>query len=421
MLCPTDFKLNGYDAQMHPNVIGPFLLTKLFQTLLSTAKADQMFKPGIVTVASSAHYVVGAQAPDFNTFKCTERLNNSFLAPDSLGKKSRVAAKALDPGLGKDLWDWLDELTSLMVWIFHTFADVPAIFSGVWPVLSQGYFSGKPQFSPDEVPDQFGRTIIVTGGNSGIGKETARILLQRNANVYIACRSPSSAQEVIQELKELTGKEAKFLHLDLGDLASVKAAAEDFLNKEKRLHVLYNNAGLMFCSMDFEINGYDAQIHTNVIGHFLLTKLLLPVLLSTAKADQTFKPRIVTVASSAHYVVGAQALDFSTFKCTAARRKRTTEEMYAQSKFVSFGTLQSGALTLPQYLTLYQDALQIYPASYGAITQLWAGTAPEAAALNGNFLIPWARVGSPRLEALDPRLGKDLWDWLDEQVKDFEA
>ncbi|KAF8073782.1 hypothetical protein FPV67DRAFT_1479259 [Lyophyllum atratum] len=329
-----------------------------------------------------------------------------------------------------------------MVLVFHTLADVPAIFGSLGPFLAQAYFSGKPQWTPEQIPDQSGRTIILTGGNSGVGKECAKALLQRNANVYIACRNRSKSEGAIAELRQLTGKDAKFLQLDLADLTSVRAAAAEFTSKEKQLHILFNNAGIMFPPIGDAIDGYDPQIHTNVLGHFYFTKLLLPILLSTAESEGEIKPRIVNVSSSGHYLAGSQPLDFDTFKCGPARDKRMTEEMYIQSKFANIvlsnefarryggqglvftsvnpGNLQTdlnrhvGSL----FKRLLLRCLQIYPASMGAITQLWAGTAPEAAGLNGKFLIPWARIGSPRQETQDPRLGRDLREWLEEQVNE---
>lgn len=104
--------------------------------------------------------------------------------------------------------------------------------------------------------------------------------------------------------------------------------------------------------MDEDTNGYDTQIHTNVLGrlswafkkhweiytslgHFYFTQLLLPLLLATAEASPVeLKPRIITVSSSGHYLAPANPLDFNTFKSGPARKKRTTEDMYIQSKFV---------------------------------------------------------------------------------------
>ncbi|KAJ7779264.1 hypothetical protein B0H16DRAFT_809907 [Mycena metata] len=108
-------------------------------------------------------------------------------------------------------------------------------------VLRQSFFCGKLTWNIDDVPDLSGKVILVTGGNAGLGRLTAKGLLQRNAKVYMASRNPQKAEAAIEELYALTGKRAIFLHLDLADLMSVKRSAEEFLSKEKELHVLYNN------------------------------------------------------------------------------------------------------------------------------------------------------------------------------------
>ena len=89
----------------------------------------------------------------------------------------------------------------------------------------------------------------------------------KNATVYMATRSQSKADEAISELQSLTGKSAIYLHLDLSDLKSIKAAAEEFMSKEKNLHVLFNNAGVMIPPIDAATkDGYDLQFGTNVLG-----------------------------------------------------------------------------------------------------------------------------------------------------------
>lgn len=87
----------------------------------------------------------------------------------------------------------------------------------------------KSKFSIDDIPDQTGKVVIVTGGYAGVGKETVYAMLRKNAKVYIAGRSQAKADTAIKELKERTGKEALFLELDLGSIRAVKKAATDFL------------------------------------------------------------------------------------------------------------------------------------------------------------------------------------------------
>ncbi|EIN12451.1 NAD(P)-binding protein [Punctularia strigosozonata HHB-11173 SS5] len=303
-------------------------------------------------------------------------------------------------------------------------------------------FPPKPTWRVNDIPDLTGKVYIVTGGNSGIGKETVKALLEHNAKVYLAARDQTKAEEAINELKQATGKEAIFLKLDLGDLHSVKQAAEEFISKEKELHVLINSAGVMAPPVDMVTSqGYDLQFGTNVLGHFYFTKLLLPVLLSTTKSTPEGKVRVVNTSSSAHYHPFGPPLDFATFKDGPARRKVHKTKLYAQSKFgnivfanelqkrygdqgivstsVNPGNLKTNIARYngPIFSALIQPFL--YPAPYGALTQLWAGTSPEGLELGGKYLMPWARVGVPYAPTNDPALGRDLWAWLEEQLKDL--
>ncbi|KAJ8591108.1 NAD(P)-binding protein [Rhizopogon salebrosus TDB-379] len=295
-------------------------------------------------------------------------------------------------------------------------------------------FPPKSKFRVDDIPDLTGKVIIVTGGNTGIGKETAKALLAHNAKVYVAARSQEKVEAAIKDLKNSTGKEAIFLKLDLGDLKSVKAAAEEYLSKETKLDVLFNNAGVMVPPKDLlTMDGYDLQFGTNVLGHFYFTKLLLPTLLATAKSAPDGKVRVITTSSSAHTLGG---LNFNTFKDCPARKKLSIWELYGQSKtaplelarrygsegIVSISLNPGNIKTdLQRHVSSFQRGVFnyfLYDVEYGALTQLYAGTVPEAVELNGKYLVPWARVGPTRKDAQDPKIGEALWGWLEEQVKD---
>ncbi|KAG2346702.1 NAD(P)-binding protein [Suillus weaverae] len=296
----------------------------------------------------------------------------------------------------------------------------------------------KAAFSVDQISDLTGKVVIVTGANTGIGKETAKTLLAHGAKVYIAARNQTASEEAIRQLKQETGNEAIFLKLDLGDLKAIKASAEEFLSKETQLHILLNNAGVMVPPIELvTADGYDLQFGTNVLGHYYFTKLLLPILISTAKATPEGKVRVVNLASCAHLFGG---LDFNTFKDGPARKKCSRTSLYNQSKFgnvvlalelakrygdqgIISTALNPGNINsdLPRHiLPLFPNIIKVllYEVSQGALTQLYAATSPEAASLNGKYLVPWARVRPPRQETQDPQLGKALWDWLEEQVKD---
>ncbi|KAJ7769687.1 hypothetical protein DFH07DRAFT_806712 [Mycena maculata] len=268
--------------------------------------------------------------------------------------------------------------------------------SHTWAMLQQSFFCGKPKWS--DVPDLSGQVIIVTGGNAGIGMQTVKVLLQHNAKVYMASRNPQKAAAAIEELYGSTGKLPVFLELDLADLASVKSAATEFLSKEKELHVLYNNGGIMAPPIEEAMpTGYDLTFATNVLGHFYLTKLLLPTLISTAHT--TGAARIVTITSMVHYVA---TVDYTSFKDCPIRRNRTPFDMYAQSKWadavlamelgrrygdqgivsmsVNPGSLKTN-ISHSATGTLTLLVVLIFP-----VAQLWAGTAPETAQMNGKVL-----------------------------------
>ncbi|KAJ7200055.1 NAD(P)-binding protein [Mycena rebaudengoi] len=307
-------------------------------------------------------------------------------------------------------------------------------------VFSQAYLSGKPKWSTADIPDLSGKVVIVTGGNSGIGKETVKALLEHNAKVYILARNRTSAEDVIEKLRRSTGKTAYFIPLDLAVLPSVKTAASEFMKNEEHLHILFNNGGVMLPpANEVTAAGHDLCFGVNVLGHFYLTKLLMPVLLA-AVADSGEKVRVVNTSSSTNYLA---KINFDTFKDGPARRRQTPVNLYSQSKWGNvvfaaelarqFGTdgivstsLNPGNLkdtNLTKHVTggyLYWmiRAVQIYPPEYGALTQLYAGTSPEGESFNGKFLIPWAKIGKAAPSTADPEAGRKLWEWLEAQVVD---
>lgn len=144
-----------------------------------------------------------------------------------------------------------------------------------------------------DIPDQKGKTAIVTGGNTGIGYETALALVQAGAHVIIACRNKGKAEKAIIEMKAQKGTgslEAGIL--DLASLHSVRQFADTFIEKHHQLHLLINNAGVASPPRLKTSQGYEWQFGVNFLGHFALTGLLYPLLLSTPGS------RIVTLSSN---------------------------------------------------------------------------------------------------------------------------
>ena len=149
--------------------------------------------------------------------------------------------------------------------------------------------------SPPPVPDQHGRTILITGANSGLGLRSAEALAAAGATVLLACRNETKAAAALEQVRKVaTGEEPRVVRLDLADLDSVKACAEEVDGSVDRLDVLMNNAGVMAVPLSQTRQGFEMQFGTNHLGHFALTGRLLPTLLRAAA------PRVVTESSTGH-------------------------------------------------------------------------------------------------------------------------
>jgi NAD(P)-dependent dehydrogenase (short-subunit alcohol dehydrogenase family) len=146
-----------------------------------------------------------------------------------------------------------------------------------------------------EVPDQRGRTAVVTGANTGIGFETARVLAKRGATLVLACRDVQKANDAARRIRADTpGATVTTLRLDLASLASIRQAADQLHAGYSRLDLLVNNAGLMMPPYGLTEDGFELQFGTNHLGHFALTGLVLDLLLAVPGS------RVVTVSSNAH-------------------------------------------------------------------------------------------------------------------------
>ncbi|XP_070708749.1 retinol dehydrogenase 12-like [Pempheris klunzingeri] len=140
-----------------------------------------------------------------------------------------------------------------------------------------------------------GQTVLITGANTGIGKETAIDLAKRGAKVIMACRDMEKAQAAVKEVIETSGNEnVVCMKLDLADSKSIREFAEAINTGEPKLNILINNAGVMVCPYGKTADGFEMQIGVNHMGHFLLTHLLLDLIKRSAPA------RIINVSSMAH-------------------------------------------------------------------------------------------------------------------------
>lgn len=149
-------------------------------------------------------------------------------------------------------------------------------------------------YSESSVPDQQGKMIFVTGANTGIGYEAARVLAGRGARVLLGCRSEEKARRAIEKICRLhASADLSWVPLDLASLKSVEAAAQ-IVRREPRLDVLINNAGVMIPPKTITEDGFELQFGVNHLGHFALTGHLLDLLAATPGA------RVVNVSSGAH-------------------------------------------------------------------------------------------------------------------------
>lgn len=177
----------------------------------------------------------------------------------------------------------------------------------------------------DDIPNQTGRTAIVTGANSGIGLETARMLALRGADVVLACRNPDKGKAALDRvLAEKPKGTATLEALDLADLDSVAAFSDRFAATHDKLDLLVNNAGVMMPPLSRTKQGFELQLGTNHLGHAALTARLAPLVLRTPGA------RFVIVSSGAHR---QGRIDFDDLNWST--RSYSPMPAYAQSKLAN--------------------------------------------------------------------------------------
>jgi NAD(P)-dependent dehydrogenase (short-subunit alcohol dehydrogenase family) len=269
------------------------------------------------------------------------------------------------------------------------------------------------------VSDLDGTTFLITGANTGIGKETARALAGLGARLYLACRSAESGRRAIEEIVAQTGNRSiELLSLDLGDLASVRRCAQEFLSTDAPLHVLINNAGVAG-ARGMTASGFERMFGTNHVGPFLFTNLLLDRLRGGAPA------RIVNVASVAHY--SAPGIDWEAVR--QPTKSFTTMREYSVSKLANVLHAQelarrlegSGVRTYALHPgTIASDIWRGVPwplrplikrrmatPEHGARTSLYCATSPEVAEESGLYYDDCRR--KEPAAAATPTLAAELW------------
>jgi NAD(P)-dependent dehydrogenase (short-subunit alcohol dehydrogenase family) len=277
-----------------------------------------------------------------------------------------------------------------------------------------------------------GRRILVTGGNTGLGLETAVALAREGGEVVITSRDAQKGDAARAQIRGRSGRDVEVMELDLARLASVRQLASRFGDEHDSLDVLVNNAGLMLGSRRETVDGYEMTFQVNHLGPFLLTNLLRDRLVAADDA------RVVTIASAAHSSA-RKGLDFDDLQSTRRYRSFT---VYARSKLANilftrelarrwddtgitanavhpgfvasrFGRDgDSGRLSEIVFPLLRPFA---HTPEEGARTQVYVASAPELAGITGGY---WAKStpATPSAAAQDDAAAARLWEVSEQLV-----
>ncbi len=297
-------------------------------------------------------------------------------------------------------------------------------------------------WTADAMPDLSGKTVIVTGGNSGIGYEAALQLARKNAHVVLACRDRNKAEAAAAQIRTAhPSARVEVMELDLSSLASIRAFADAYHARGADLHVLCNNAGVMALPYRKTADGFEMQIGTNHLGHFALTGLLLDRLRKSEGA------RVVNVASGAHRMgairfddlnwergyrkwgaYGQSKLANLLFTYELQRRldgagaraiSVACHPGYAATNLQFAGPRMEGSSVM-EYLSGLGNRLLAQNAAMGALPTLYAATSPEVR--GGDYIGPdglGELRGHPKkvqsnARSRDTEAAKKLWEMSEE-------
>ena len=281
--------------------------------------------------------------------------------------------------------------------------------------------------------DMKGQTVVVTGGNSGIGLETAAALTAMGARVLLTARNADRGRAAVAEIADRTpGARVQLVVFDLADLSSVRRGAAEILEQAPRLDVLVNNAGVVLSERRVTVDGYEATFATNHLGPFLLTNLVLDRLRASAPA------RVVNVASTAHNSA-RKGIPFDDLQSEGRYRGM---RVYGQSKLANIlftnelarrlegtgvtanslhpGTVRTGYGADGDARGLLAVGLKVSgpfflsPAK-GARTSVYLASSAEVDGVSGQYFVK-CKPRTPRSWARDPEAAQRLWRVSEELV-----
>ncbi len=284
-----------------------------------------------------------------------------------------------------------------------------------------------------DVTDMSGKTVVLTGGNSGIGLETALALANAGAKTLITARDRGRGEAAVADIRARSGHDdVDLVVFDLGSIAAIRAGAAAILARCDRIDVLVNNAGLVLSDRRETEDGFEATFGVNHLGHFLLTEILLERIKQSAPA------RIINVASNAH--TGARkGLDFDDLQSTGAY---SGMQVYSKSKLANiyFTTelarrLQGTGVTVnclhpgivatgygrdgdtSGVLAFGVKVIKpfVLSAARGARTSIYLASSPEVAGVTGQYFVK-CRARKPSAMAQDDEAARRLWTQSEELV-----
>jgi len=272
-----------------------------------------------------------------------------------------------------------------------------------------------------------GKTVVLTGASSGIGRATALGLADEGARLILVGRTPERCEETLSEIRRRTGRDdAVMLRADLSSLKEVRRLADEVLARADRLHVLLNNAGVTLLQRQLTVDGLEATFATNHLAYFLLTGLLLPRLRDSAPA------RIVNVASDAHRFGRLDLGDLQNEQRYRALRvygqSKTANLLFTQELArrisgtgVTANALHPGGIRsnlgrsegrIPEAVRKLVGLFLKSPEE-GARTSLYLACSPEVEGVSGRYFAK-CRERTPTAHASDPELARRLWERSEE-------
>ncbi|KAL2623257.1 hypothetical protein R1flu_003462 [Riccia fluitans] len=304
-----------------------------------------------------------------------------------------------------------------------------------------------PSSTAEEVTagvDASGLVAIVTGGTSGLGLETVRVLTLRGARVFLAARNLDSAAKAREEiLKQQPNANINLLKVDVSSMSSVRQAAEEFLSLNLPLNLLVNNAGSTTDKFRLTEDGIEEQFATNYLGAFLLTELLLEKMKITAQQSGV-EGRIVNVASMVHRDTYKSGIEYDTIKTSQGynwlasygqsklamilHAKELTRRLREEEANVTINSLHPGAITtnlLRDIAGVFHAISAVYISLWGkdipqgAATQCYVALNPDVKGVSGEYFDD-CKVSQPTAFGRDPELAKKLWDFTLVLLKECE-